>query len=249
MLQLDRFARDAIACLRNWAVPPLCLLCEREQASPGGCCAACWGKLRFISRPYCEVLGTPFSYDLGQGALSAPAIADPPPFSRLRSAVLYDEHARRLVTALKYSDRLDLAPWLANWMLRAGAELLAEAPLLIPLPLHPTRLIARRYNQSAELVRHMAARGGHCWAGDLLIRIRRTRQQVGLSGSERDCNVRGAFYVPPAARPRIKGRRLLLVDDVYTSGASVNAATRALKRGGAGAVDVLTFARVETAAP
>lgn len=234
-----------LSAVKNWVVPPLCLMCERIVDTSGVCCPSCWKTIRFISKPYCEVLGTPFSHDLGEGMLSANAIASPPAFARARSAVLYDENMRRLVSSFKYSDQTELGPWMANWMVRAGSELLAQEPVLIPVPLHSRRLISRRYNQSAELVRHIAGETECEFQCDVLERIKNTKQQVGLSSKERERNVMGAFRVKKDNAYRIKGKSILLVDDVFTTGATVNAAAKALKRAGVQSVDVLTFARVE----
>jgi len=130
------------------ALPPLCAAC-REPVEGRGLCPACWSKLSFITRPYCERLGTPFVYDPGPGILSMEAIADPPAYNRARAAVGFDEISRALVHALKYGDRLDLAPMMGRWISRAGRELLDEADALVPVPLHWRRLWARRFNQSA----------------------------------------------------------------------------------------------------
>jgi ComF family protein len=200
--------------------------------------------MRLIERPYCEQLGIPFAYDLGVGALSAEAIADPPPFRRCRAVCAFDEVARRLVHGLKYHDRLELARWMGSWMARAGAEVVAEAEMIVPVPLHRRRLWQRRFNQSAMLAGTVAAKSGKPIDNFVLQRIRPTLQQVGLSAAERDDNVRGAFRVDAERRLQIAGRQVLLVDDVYTTGATVKAATRALMRAGASAVDVLVFARV-----
>ena len=211
---------------------------------PGAACGTCWPKLRFLERPWCEVMGTPFSHDMGQGFLSADAIANPPPFRRARAAVAYSGVARQMITRLKYNDRIDLAPWMARWMLRAGAELLADADVVVPVPLHWRRFFSRRFNQSAELARAIAALSGKRFEPSALRRVKVTRQQVGLGLREREDNVRGAFRVPPEAEIRVRGRQVLVVDDVYTTGATVFAVAKALKKAGAANVDVLTFARV-----
>jgi ComF family protein len=230
--------------MADLALPAQCLACQRHVARLGGLCSACWGEFRLIEKPYCARLGIPFAYDLGPGALSAEAIADPPPFDRSRAVARFDAVARKLVHGLKYRDRTELARWMGEWMTRAGAELTADAEVVVPVPLYRWRLWLRRFNQSAALARTVAAAAGKPFAPMALKRIRATAQQVGLSASERDRNVRGAFRVPTDQRPAIAGRRVLLVDDVYTTGATVNAATRALLRGGASRVDVLVFARV-----
>lgn len=232
--------------LINVAVPPTCMSCDRHVARPGGCCAECWSNLRFISKPFCPVMGTPFEYDMGGNFLCAEAIADPPPFDRLRAVMLYNEGARRMVSGLKYADRLDLAPAMAAWMATCSQELLTDADVIVPIPLHARRLWRRRYNQSAELARHLAERTGTGYRPDVLKRRKATRQQVGLSERERENNVSGAFVVAEEHRIHVQARNVLLVDDVYTTGATAKAATRALKRGGAARVDVVVFAKVET---
>jgi ComF family protein len=225
------------------ALPTLCVAC-REPVAGDGVCAACWAKLSFIAEPFCPKLGIPFVYDPGPGLLSMQAIADPPAYARARAAVRYDEVAKTLVHALKYQDRTDLAPTMGRWMARAGQELLAEADCLVPVPLHWRRGWSRRYNQSGALARVIALHSGVKVAGSALRRVRPTRQQIGLSRSERETNVQGAFQVVEDRKADIQGRRVVLVDDVLTSGATTDACARALLRARAAQVDVLVFARV-----
>src|SRR5947207_13278384 len=225
------------------ALPTLCPAC-RDPVGGNGLCAPCWSKLSLIAPPYCERLGIPFAYDPGPGVLSMQAITDPPAYHRARAAVRYDDVARTLVHALKYGDRLDLAPTMGRWMARAGRELLADADALIPVPLHWRRLWARRFNQSALLAHIIANASGRMVSHRALKRVKATPQQVGLDKSERSQNVQGAFRVPAAGRAEVTGRRLLIIDDVLTSGATVDACARALLRAGATSVDVLVFARV-----
>jgi ComF family protein len=246
-MRLARLAgalRKPFRRLLDVALPPLCPACREPVGDAGGLCAGCWGKLGFITRPYCERLGIPFAYDPGPGILSMQAIADPPAYARARAVVRYDDVARALVHALKYGDRLDLAPTLGRWMASAGHELLAEADALVPVPLHWRRLWARRFNQSAALATAISQVSAVPVAATALKRVKATRQQVGLSRTERAQNVQGAFRVPPAARAEVAGRRLVLVDDVLTSGATLDACARALLGRGAAQVDVLVFARV-----
>lgn len=242
-----RRAADAMrALLRtalDFALPPLCPAC-REPVDGQALCPACWSKLSFITRPYCERLGIPFVYDPGPGILSMEAIADPPAYQRARAAVRFDEISRALVHRFKYGDRLDLAPMMGRWISHAGRELLAEADALVPVPLHWRRLWARRFNQSAMLAAAISAESGVPVAAGVLKRVKPTAQQVGLSRTERAANLQGAFRVPPEAKGAIAGRRLVLVDDVLTSGATVDGCARTLLRGGAANVDVLVFARV-----
>jgi ComF family protein len=236
--------RGAGRLVLDAALPPLCPACRRPVADDGGLCPGCWSQLSFITPPYCERLGIPFAYDPGPGVLSMQAIADPPAYGRARAAVRYDDIARTLVHALKYGDRLDLAPTLGRWMVQAGGALLAEADALVPVPLHWRRLWARRFNQSAALAEVIATRAQLPVAHAALARIKSTRQQVGLTASERALNVQGAFRVREEARAEVAKRRLVLIDDVLTSGATIDACARALLRAGAAAVDVLVFARV-----
>lgn len=224
--------------------PPLCAGCRRQIVQTGAVCARCWPQLRFLEQPWCPVMGTPFAQEMGPGFLSAEAIANPPDFDRARAAVGYSGLARQMVQSLKYRDGTNLAPWMAGWMLRAGAELTADADFVLPVPLHRRRFLERRYNQSAELARAVARQAGIVFAPDIAERVKLTRQQVGLARREREENVRAAFAVPQRHRARIAGRRVLVVDDVLTTGATVGALAKALKKAGASGVDVLTFARV-----
>ena len=239
-------ARAALRRVLDIALPPLCAAC-REPVAGRGLCASCRSKLSFITRPYCERLGTPFVYDPGPGILSMEAIADPPSYHRARAAVHFDEISRALVHSLKYGDRLDLTPMMGRWLCQAGSELLGEVDALIPVPLHWRRLWARRFNQSAVLAQNISAVAG-VPLSTALRRARATPQQVGLSRAERARNMQGAFRVPAAAKAEVVGRRLVLVDDVLTSGATLDACAHALLRAGARQVDVLVFARVVEAA-
>ena len=242
--RIKALTRGALQWPARLLFPPVCAGCRRQVSQPGVLCGECWTRLRFIDHPVCPVMGTPFMHDMGEGFLSAEAIADPPPFERARAAVVYSGVARQMVQGLKYQDRTDLAPWMAGWMQRAGAELIADADIIVPVPLHWRRFFRRRFNQSAELARALAGRTGLPFAPSAVARVKLTRQQVGLERRQREDNVRAAFKVPTEAEIEIAGRRVLLIDDVFTTGATVRSVSRALRQGGAGAVDVLTFARV-----
>jgi ComF family protein len=236
-------ARAMLLAVLDLALPRLCAAC-RAPVDGQGLCATCWSKLSFIGRPYCERLGTPFAYDPGPGILSMEAIADPPAYNRARAAVRFDEVSRALVHALKYGDRLDLAPMMGRWLANAGRELLAEADALVPVPLHWRRNWARRFNQSALLATAVSATSRVPIAAGALKRVKATAQQVGLARAERAANMQGAFRVPAEGKASVVGRRLVLIDDVLTSGATVEGCARALLRSGAANVDVLVFARV-----
>ena len=252
-VRTGRFARLAGALRATFglavdvALPQLCAAC-REPVGGEGLCAVCWSKLSFIAPPYCERLGIPFPFDPGPGVLSMEAIADPPAYRRARAAVRFDDVARTLVHALKYGDRLDLAPMMGRWMATAGRPLTAEADAIIPVPLHWRRYWARRFNQSALLAEAIAKASQVPLVLGALKRVKATPQQVGLSQSARALNVQGAFRVSPSGKAAVAGRRLILVDDVITTGATVDACARALLRAGAAEVNVLTFARVVAAA-
>lgn len=224
--------------------PPVCLHCETAVQDADALCGTCFATLRPITAPLCPRLGTPFEVTLGPDTVSAAAIADPPPFDRARSAVLYNEVARRLVSRLKYGDRPELAKFCGRLMAGAGAEFWATDPVLVPVPLHRFRQFERRYNQSTELARALGRITGAAVDPLLVSRTRRTRQQVGLSADARQRNVAGAFTARPDALTRLRGRPVAIVDDVLTTGATVKAVTRALQRVGVERIDVITFARV-----
>jgi ComF family protein len=224
--------------------PPTCIACSAPLVADNALCPTCFAGLRPISAPMCPVLGLPFESDPGPDALSAEALADPPPFGRARAALAYGEVAGTLVSRFKYGDRVELARFCARLMAAAGQDFWADRPLLVPVPLHGSRLRFRRYNQSVLLARELAQLTGLPLDAGLVRRDRKTRQQVGLSGESRLRNVQGAFSLHPRALERLQGRPVVLIDDVYTTGATVKAVTRALKRGGVERVDVLTFARV-----
>jgi ComF family protein len=246
--RLTAAAKVPLRAVLDMALPPLCPSCREPLGVTAGLCPACWSKLSPIERPFCERLGIPFVYDPGPGILSMQAIADPPAYRRARAAVRYDEVARSLVHALKYGDRLDLARTMGGWMARAGRDIVPEADLIVPVPLHWRRLWARRFNQSAALAAVVSEASGVTAGHALLKRSKATPQQVGLSKSERARNVQGAFHVPSEGKAALKKRRIVLIDDVLTSGATADACARALLRAGAKDVDVLVFARVVDAA-
>lgn len=224
--------------------PPVCLGCDGPVVVANTLCPRCFTSLRPITAPLCRVLGLPFEIFPGPDAVSAEALVDPPPFGRARAAVLYNDMARTLVARLKYGDRPELAQFCARLMAGAGHELWADGPILVPVPLHPSRQRERRYNQSTELAFVLGRLTGLRVEPGLVRRTRKTRQQVGLSGDGRQRNVQGAFAVYPEAVLRTRGQPIVLIDDVYTTGATSKAVTRALLKAGVTHVDVMSFARV-----
>ncbi len=237
-------ARAGLRAVIDVIAPPNCLVCRERVLEPAALCPQCWRKITFIEAPCCDRLGIPFAYDQGDGALSAAAIADPPVWDRARSATAFNATSRELVHALKYQDRHEAALLMSRLMLRAAKPLLDGTDAIVPVPLHRRRLWFRRYNQSALLAQRLAHGSGLKYLPEMLIRSRATRQQVGLDLAQRQKNVRRAFAVPEAAKAQLGGLNILLVDDVLTTGATAAAASAALKKAGAGRVDVLTFALV-----
>ncbi len=225
-------------------LPPRCLVCGGVVEGAGAVCAACWPGITFLGPPCCSACGYPFEFDPGQGALCGSCAAARPSWRRARAVIAYDDASRAPVLAFKHRDRIDAAPAFGGWMARAGAELLEHAELLVPVPLHRTRLIRRRYNQAALLAHAAATASGVKAAVDVLLRTRRTPSQGRLSPPARRRNVAGAFAVRSGRAELIRGRHVVLVDDVMTTGATAEACTRTLLRAGAAAVDVLTLARV-----
>ncbi|MFC3076716.1 ComF family protein [Phenylobacterium terrae] len=209
-----------------------------------GFSADAWSRIAFVDGPVCDGCGAPQEFALGPGGRCAPCEARPHAFARARAACLYDEASRGAILKLKHADRLDLAPLFARWLSRAARELITDADLVAPVPLHPTRLIARRYNQAAEIARPLARMSGLAYAPDVLKRIKATPTQGGRSGSGRRRNVAGAFAVPASKAAAVRGRRVLLIDDVLTTGATADGCARALLAAGAVGVDVAVVARV-----
>lgn len=227
----------------NLFFPPLCIGCREPVAEAGGFCAACWSDIVFLDGPACACCGAPFPFDPGPQTLCAACLARTPAFSKARAIFAYDDKSRAPILALKHADRLDLVPGFARWLERAGAALLADCDVIVPVPLHRGRLWRRRYNQAAELARALARRSGKKADPLLLVRSRATPSQGAMvSARARRRNVLGAFQVPDSAK--VKSRNILLVDDVLTTGATVDAASRALLRAGAAKVTVLALARI-----
>lgn len=225
-------------------LPPRCLTCDAQVVTQGTFCGDCWADLPLISQPYCDRTGSPFSYDLGAGVLSADALVNPPLYNKMRAPTLYEGTARKLVLSLKFNDRLDLAKPMAAFMVNTGRSILDAADIIVPVPLHRKRLVSRRFNQAGQLAKAMSYQSGIPLAVNALTRIRATQQQTVLRFEERRQNVAGAFRVLPHNAIKVKGRRVVLVDDVYTTGATISACVRALLREQATNVDVITFAKV-----
>jgi ComF family protein len=227
-------------------LPPTAL--DGGPAISPGLSAAAWAKIAFIDDPVCDGCGSPFEYAPGFGERCAACMARPRAFSRGRAACLYDEHSRELVLQFKHADRTDLSGLFAKWLSRSARELIEEADAVVPVPLHRLRLLRRRYNQAAEIARPLAQMSSLDYLPDALIRKRATASQGGRSAGGRRRNVQGAFAVPDSRKRLVEGRRILLVDDVLTTGATTEACARALKAAGAADVTLAVVAKVKEAA-
>lgn len=235
-----RAAADAI-------VPAVCLGCQRRVAAHDALCPGCWTRITFIRPPLCDRLGIPMSFGgSGERLISAAAAADPPVFDRARAVAVYEHEGvlRRLIHGFKFADRHDARRLFGRWLADAGSELLADAHLIVPVPLTRWRLIRRQFNQAALLADELSRLSGVPADPLVLIKRRSTRPQVGLTRDQRQDNVRGAFSVASRRRRLVEGRKVLLIDDVMTTGATVTAATRALRDAGAARVDVLALGLV-----
>jgi ComF family protein len=237
LAHLVRFGRGMI----DVVLPPRCLVCGQIVEESGGLCGGCWGRMTFFAPPWCAGCGLPFPHPMTEGAVCADCARAERAWDRARAVVRYDKHSRPLVLGLKHADRTHVAGPLGRWMLRSGSDVLGDAELLLPVPLHWSRLFQRRYNQAALLAGAVHGAGGPPVAVDCLVRRRRTPSQGHLGPLARERNVRSAFAVRRPAE--VRGKRLVIIDDVMTTGATVDECARVLKRAGAISVGVLTLAR------
>ena len=237
-------AMRAGALLLDTLLPPQCLSCGASLERSGKLCATCWAGINWIDGPVCAACGLPFDFDIGADALCGACAVRTPAYDRARAVMRYDDHSRPLLLAFKHADRIQSAPAFGAWMARAGGAWLGDADIVAPVPLHRLRLFKRRYNQAALLAQATAKAAGLALAPDVLKRTRATPSQAGRSPAGRVANVRGAFALSPGGKGLVRGRHIVLIDDVLTTGATVEACARILKRGGAWRVDVMTLARV-----
>jgi len=228
-------------------LPPRCVACEEKVLRQGMLCGACFGTMTFITAPFCDQCGLPFASDQQADPRCVSCSANPPGFRKSRAGFVYDDGVRRLLLPFKHGDRPTLARALAPHLARAGADLLADQPLLVPVPLHRLRLLRRRYNQAALLAQAVGRIMGCKVVPDMLRRVRATVPLDDRSPDERRAILAGAIAVRQRRRPVLVGRRVVLIDDVMTSGATANACAAALIDAGAVAVDVLVAARVPLA--
>ncbi len=237
-----------LAVLRRAALdmllPPLCLGCQTRIMDQDALCPACWRQISFIRPPLCDRLGVPLSIDTGGKMLSAAAVADPPDYDRARAVARFDGLMRVLIHGFKFHDSHNARRLFGRWLAEAGRELLADADLIVPVPLARWRLLSRRFNQAQILAAETGRRVSKPVNPFALVRNRSTPHQIGLTKAQRMRNVAGVFRVPANELPKVSGKAIVLVDDVITSGATASAAAIALKRAGARSVDVLALAIV-----
>jgi ComF family protein len=240
--------RDIGRGLADLILPPVAHD-SREATAAAGLSADAWGRVVFLEAPVCDGCGAAFEFDGGAFADSrcAACLSQPYAFARARAACVYDEASRNLILKYKHGDQQQFAALFARWLGRAAADLIADVDAVVPVPLHRGRLLARRFNQAAEIARPLARHAGLDYLPDALIRTQPTTSQGGKSMRGRRLNVKKAFAVTEAGRRRIKGRRLLLIDDVLTTGATAEACARTLIEAGARAVDLAVIARVRAA--
>lgn len=248
---LQRGGRLGVAAGRgflNVVLPPVCPITGERVSAAGLLSASAWSGLSFITDPQCRICGRPFSYEIDHGAVCGACMAEPPVFDALRSALVYDDASAALVLRLKHGDHTDGVRQFGQWMARAIGNALSDdggtIDYVAPVPLHFLRLMRRQFNQSALLAQALAGELSVPCAPRLLTRVRRTPPQKGLTGAQRRENVRGAFRVSPSWADRLDGASVLLVDDVYTTGATVQACCLALRRAGVAAITVAALARV-----
>jgi ComF family protein len=230
----------------DFLLPPLCLVCDEPVGGEASLCPECWKKIQFIASPFCACCGAPFDIPVSEGTLCGACLTEAPHFKSARAAMIYDDESRKIVLGFKHGDRTHAAKALAVWMHRASGEFLGATDALVPVPLHRWRLFHRRYNQSAMLAQQIGAMAQKPVLFDALTRVRDTPPQGHLKRKERQENVKGAFAVDARHKKSVEGKTLALIDDVMTTGATVNECSRVLLAAGAKQVHVLTLSRVKS---
>jgi ComF family protein len=226
----------------NLLIPLRCVNCGSILESKQGLCISCWPLIPFMTKPYCDCCGLPFDFEIEEGALCGACSYELPLYKTARSVFSYTTESKDLILKFKHTDSIHSAPVFVTWMARCLEEL--ENPLCIPVPLHWTRLFMRTYNQAALLACGIAKLKGWTYSPSLLMRKRRTPSQGHLSRKDRIKNVKRAFHVPQSKAAQLEGRTILLVDDVFTTGATLNACSKVLLKAGVKEVHALTLGRV-----
>lgn len=230
--------------LIEFIFPSVCSNCLSPIEISNNICPSCWEDIDFIMPPYCEIKGTPFPFNIEQGTISASALKHPPSYDKARSVALYEGTMRELIHKLKYKDRHELTNLFVNWMKLAGNELLNQTDIIIPIPLYKTRLWQRRFNQSALLAKRLSKQTNLPYDCSILTRRKKTKSQVGLTAKERQQNLKNAFFIEDSKKELIEDKSILLIDDVITTGVTVNTAASILKHVGASKVYILSLAIV-----
>lgn len=235
-----------VSRLLNWLLPPSCPQCSTSQTAPHQLCASCWKEISFITSPYCEKCGYPLPFAGEPFPICDKCNESPPPYKTARSVMIYNEGAKKLILRFKHADATSLTPTFAHWLVKYGKSVCNGADYLVPVPLHWTRLVRRRYNQSALLTLAMQKieKNLPLYAPHLLRRKKKTPSQGQKSAEERHLNVKGAFYVPPRYLSSIASKSVVLIDDVMTSGATLEECSHTFLQAGCKEVRVLTLARV-----
>ena len=227
----------------DWALPPRCALCSDMIGGMAGLCGSCFATMQFLTDPLCEQCGRPTSVK-ETSSTCATCLTAPPRYDWLRAAFAYDDASRSLILALKYRDRLDVVPALAGWMAAAAMPKIEAGDIIMPVPLHWRRFLARRFNQSAALAMALAERSDGIYAPDWIERTRNTPPMKAMTRKQRAENVLGAFSIAPPRRDVLHGRGVVLVDDVFTSGATIEELSAELRVCGVSRIGVVVVARV-----
>ncbi len=239
-MQAQRYLSFAL----DMILPPRCVVSGNIVETQGMISPKAWAELDFIATPLCECCGFPFDFEVDGEALCTACLAYPPRFESARAALKYNDASRHIILGFKHADKTHLVKTFVPWLMRVGEEMVAEGDVIVPVPLHRWRLIGRRYNQAALIGQALAQETGVAHIPDAMTRVRATASQGHLSAKERHKNVKSAFAVHERHVVAIKGKTVILVDDVYTTGATAKECTKVLLKAGAAKVHVLALARV-----
>jgi len=235
--------RRLSAALLDFLLPPRCPACNRRISDHHHLCGTCFADLHFISDPKCQCCGMSFDIQVGDDPLCAACLADPPPYDWAASAMVYDQQSKAGILRMKHAGSLEYGPHFARLLLRLLQERACAPDMFVPVPLHARRLFVRGFNQSAEIARHLVPLTGAVSLPTALVRRRNTPTQAGLTRRQRQRNVAGAFDLNPRTADRLKGKTVILIDDVMTTGATIDACVRALRKAKPATIGVLTLAR------
>ncbi len=228
-------------CL-NLLCPPVCPICHQSVDAAHCLCPKCFGKLKFITKPCCKICGRPFEYDMFDNLICGKCMEKKPRFDMARSVLIYDKFSKQLILAFKHGDHTELAPLFTKFLLFAEPEIFKNVDMILPVPLHRFRLIRRKYNQAGVLGKHLSRKTKIPFYPSVIKRVKSTQSQGHMSRTKRKRNLVGAFQIPKP--DKVKGKTILLIDDVMTTGATVEECAKTLKKAGAKSVKVLTLYRV-----